>query len=158
MIHLSLLSLSSLSHLSLSSLSILTLLFISLSSEVLTTPEVSKYELNYVTSHKGPSLVAAFSRSGETAGQCLAKFLCWIASDKIMILCRIASDKILCWTASNEIMILCWTASDKMLIATNSLCQTISSKITRKSSLHSVFLLRLSLLLPPPPSLCPCSD
>jgi fructoselysine-6-P-deglycase FrlB-like protein len=54
------------SYLSLFSLKINIAVFVVSSSEVLTTPEVSKYELNYVTSHKGPSLVAAFSRSGKT--------------------------------------------------------------------------------------------
>ena len=32
--------------------------------ETITSPEISKYELNYVSSHKGPSLVATFSSNG----------------------------------------------------------------------------------------------
>lgn len=34
-------------------------------AETITSPEISKYELNYVSSHKGPSLVATFSSSGK---------------------------------------------------------------------------------------------
>ena len=35
------------------------------SSEVIAAPSVHKYELNYVTSHKGRTLVSTFSRDGE---------------------------------------------------------------------------------------------
>ena len=35
-------------------------------SEKIVAPEICKHEVTYVTSHKGPSLVAAFSNDGQS--------------------------------------------------------------------------------------------